>query len=147
MVCLKGLSGLLPAACTSGTGAPYKTEPHLSLWQTSSSSRSVLLDPWTADYTTPQPPLPRTFMLLHAAKNCQMGFICILISVAKRRRTSALHEYIIKYQPVSPLQLSHIPFKKTICLKYTIFSITGQIWFYEKNKNKMRKTRQTCSQT
>lgn len=68
VVCLNGLSGLLPAACTSGTGVPYKTEPHLSLWQTSSSSASVLLDPWTADYTTPLPPLPRTFMLLHAAK-------------------------------------------------------------------------------
>lgn len=51
-------------------------------------------------------------------------------------------EYIIKHQPVSPLQLSHVPFKKTICLKYTIFLLTGQIWFYEK-KQKQKEENKT----
>lgn len=49
VVCLKGLPVSLLVACTSGTGVLHWTEPHLSLWQTSSSTESVLLDSWTAD--------------------------------------------------------------------------------------------------
>lgn len=99
VVCLKGLSVSLPVAYTSGTGVPDWTEPHLSLWQTSSFPGSVLLDLWTAD--TPPSAHARAHAHTHTSssllfapacsKNCQMSFICILISLAKRSRTSALH--------------------------------------------------------
>lgn len=93
----------LPAACTSGTGAPHWTEPHLSPWQSPSSPGSVLLDPWTADTEPPPPPHPSSSSLPWApacGKNCEMRFICILISLAKRNRTSALHwiHNVNKYQ-------------------------------------------------
>lgn len=53
---------------------------------------SVLLDPWTANPPPPQThtPLSPCSFAPACSKNCQMSSICILITLAKRSRTSAL---------------------------------------------------------